>query len=150
MPSQLIAVLNGPNLNLLGARERDVYGAVTLAEIEERCRIKASSLGFEIDFRQTNSESELVNWIQEFRQAAGLVINAAAYTHTSIAIHDALKAIEAPCIEVHLSNIAAREHFRHRSFVSPVASGTIFGLGPAGYELAVEAIAGIVKSQNER
>ena len=150
MSSQLIAVLNGPNLNLLGAREREHYGAVTLEEIEQRCAARAKSLGFETDFRQTNSESELVGWVQDFSEAAGIVINAAAYTHTSIAIHDAIKAIKAPCIEVHLSNIAAREHFRHRSYVSPGASGTIFGLGAAGYELAIDAIAGIVNSDSGR
>ncbi|NND50343.1 MAG: type II 3-dehydroquinate dehydratase [Rhizobiales bacterium] len=146
MSAKLIAVLNGPNLNLLGSREREHYGVVTLGEIEERCKARARDLGFEIDFRQTNSEAELVGWIQEFGQAAGIVINAAAYTHTSIAIHDALKAADAPAIEVHLSNIAAREHFRHRSYVSPVASGTIFGLGALGYELAIEAVAAIVNS----
>jgi 3-dehydroquinate dehydratase-2 len=143
MSDQRIVVLNGPNLNLLGAREREHYGGQTLGEVEERCRARAAALGFAIDFRQTNSEAELVGWIQELGAAAGLVINAAAYTHTSIAIHDALGLVACPVIEVHLSNIFARERFRARSYVAPVATGSISGLGATGYELAIEAIAAL-------
>lgn len=146
MPAKRIAVLNGPNLNLLGSREPEHYGDVTLADVEALCRKRAESLGFEIDFRQTNSEAELVGWIQELGDAAGVIINAAAYTHTSVAIHDALKSISCPCIEVHLSNVHARERFRHRSYVAPAATGSIVGLGAKGYELAVEAIATLAGS----
>lgn len=140
-----IFILNGPNLNLLGQREVDVYGATTLAEIEDACRAAAGPLGFEIDFRQTNQEGELVTWIQEAReQAAGLVINAAAYTHTSYAIPDALATFEGAKVEVHLSNIFKREAFRHHSTLSNQVDGVICGLGPKGYVLAIEAIAEIV------
>jgi 3-dehydroquinate dehydratase II len=134
-------ILNGPNLNLLGTREPDIYGRETLAGLEERCRSCAAKLGVEIVFRQTNVEGELVSWIHEARGAAsGLVINAAAYTHTSIALHDALKAIGIPVIEVHLSNIYKREPFRHHSYVSPAADGVICGFGGYGYELALAAL----------
>lgn len=136
-----IAVLNGPNLNLLGTREREHYGTVTLGDVEARCVKCAAGLGFEIDFRQTNSEAELVGWIQTLGDAVGLVINAAAYTHTSIAIHDALKTLQVPIVEVHLSNVFAREAFRATSYVAPAATGSICGLGAKGYELAIEAIA---------
>lgn len=134
-------VLNGPNLNLLGTREPDVYGRETLAGLEERCRSCAAKLGLEIAFRQTNVEGELVSWIHEARTGAcGLIINAAAYTHTSIALHDALKAVGIPVIEVHLSNIYKREPFRHHSYVSPAADGVICGFGGYGYELALAAL----------
>ncbi|MGE0005925.1 MAG: type II 3-dehydroquinate dehydratase [Parvibaculaceae bacterium] len=136
-----VYVINGPNLNMLGLREPDVYGKETLAGIEERCRLKGKALGLDISFRQSNSEGELVSWIQEARGgASGIVLNAAAYTHTSIAIHDALKAVRLPVVEVHLTNIYKREPFRHHSYVSPVADGVLCGFGAQGYELAIEAI----------
>ncbi len=136
-----VFVLNGPNLNLLGKREPEVYGSRTLADIEEECRKAGSRLGFDIDFRQTNHEGILVDWVQEAGDAAGIVLNPGAYTHTSIALHDAIRSIDRPLIEVHLSNIFAREPFRHHSYVSPAASGVICGLGTAGYVLALEALA---------
>jgi 3-dehydroquinate dehydratase-2 len=143
-----ILVLNGPNLNLLGKREPGLYGTGTLADIEALCAAKGKALGLRIDFRQTNIEGVLVDWIQQAPgSAAGIVLNAGAYTHTSIAIHDALRASGLPVIEVHLSNIFARERFRHHSFVSPVAKGVIVGLGPAGYTLALEALAGLVSGE---
>jgi 3-dehydroquinate dehydratase-2 len=137
-----VFVLNGPNLNLLGVREPEIYGRTTLGDIEDRCRARAAALGLGIDFRQTNHEGQLVDWIQEARTAAaGIVLNAGALTHTSVAILDALGAAGVPVIEVHLSNIFRREAFRHHSYVSPVAAGVICGLGAHGYELALEAIA---------
>lgn len=143
--ARLIYILNGPNLNLLGTREPGIYGSAGLGDIEARCAARATALDFAIVFRQTNHEGELVDWIQEAgRKAAGIVINAAAYTHSSIAVHDALKAAALPVVEVHLSNIFAREPFRHESFVSPVADGVICGLGPIGYELALEALSEII------
>ena len=142
-----VFVLNGPNLNLIGEREPEIYGAETLAGIEEQLRQQASAANFEIDFRQTNHEGELVSWIQEARHAAcGLILNAGAYTHTSIAILDALRALSLPVAEVHLSNIFKREAFRHRSYVSPAATGMICGFGPQGYRLALSAILDIVQS----
>lgn len=144
--SRKILVLNGPNLNLLGTREPAIYGRATLADIGAATTERGRELGFEIDFRQSNSESELVSWIQEARSGfAGIIVNAGAYTHTSIAILDALAAVEAPIIEVHLSNIYRRESFRHQSFVSRAATGIVAGLGAKGYELAVEAIAGLAQ-----
>lgn len=146
MPN-LIYILNGPNLNLLGVREPAVYGRDTLADIEARCQATAKRLGLEIAFRQSNIEGELVTWIQEARTAAvGLIINAGAYTHTSIAILDALQVAELPVIEVHLSNIFRRDEFRQHSFVSLAATGVICGLGAKGYDLALEAMAGIKKT----
>jgi len=140
-----IYILNGPNLNLLGTREPDVYGATTLDDIEKACRTVAARHQLGVEFRQSNSEGELVDWIQEAgRSAAGLIVNAGAYTHTSVALLDALKAADIPIIEVHLSNIFAREPFRHHSYVSPAATGVICGLGAVGYELAIEAVGSIV------
>ncbi|HEY8596566.1 MAG TPA: type II 3-dehydroquinate dehydratase [Devosiaceae bacterium] len=137
-----ILVLNGPNLNLLGTREPGVYGAETLADIEAMCRAECERHGFELSFRQSNHEGELVTWIQQARENAdAIVINPAAYSHTSVAIHDALRAVALPVIEVHLSNIHQREAFRHHSYVSAVATGVICGLGPAGYSLAITALA---------
>ena len=140
-----IYILNGPNLNMLGKREPEIYGSETLEDIERHCRKKASGLGLEIELKQTNIEGELVGWIQTARDnAAGIIINAAAYTHTSLAMHDALKACGLPVIEVHLSNIYTREPFRHHSYVSPVAHGVICGFGGQGYEFALEAVAVLV------
>lgn len=136
-----ILVLNGPNLNLLGTREPDVYGAETLADIEGKVKARAEALGLDVDFRQSNTEGELVTWIQESKNGFdGLIINAGAYTHTSVAILDALLAIDLPIIEVHLSNIYQRDEFRHHSYISKAARGVICGLGSFGYEMAVESL----------
>lgn len=136
-----ILVLNGPNLNMLGKREPAVYGAKTLAEIEADTKVAAQALGLDIDFRQSNHEGQLVDWIHEaLGRFGGIVINPGAYTHTSIALHDALRAVGLPTIEVHLSNVFAREEFRHHSYVSPVAAGVICGFGPLGYALALQAL----------
>ena len=145
-----VFVLNGPNLNLLGVRDPSVYGHDTLGDIEERCTARAGALGLEIDFRQTNHEGQLVDWIQEARESAeGIILNAGALTHTSLAVLDALFAAELPVIEVHLSNIFRRESFRHHSYVSLAATGVICGLGAKGYELAVDAIAGLIDGESE-
>jgi len=137
-----VLVLNGPNLNMLGTREPGVYGSATLADIEKLCQTEAQALGLACDCRQSNYEGELVTWIQQAQGTAdAIVINPAAYSHTSVAIHDALRAVGLPVIEVHLSNIHQREPFRHHSFVSSVAMGVICGLGPAGYKLALHALA---------
>jgi 3-dehydroquinate dehydratase-2 len=142
-----IFVLNGPNLNLLGAREPHLYGHATLDEIRRRCEARARQHGRETDFRQTNHEGELIDWIQEARTAGdGLVINPAGYGHTSVALLDALRTLEIPIVECHLSNPAARETFRHHSYVSLVARGVICGLGPTGYELAIEAVCSLCAS----
>jgi 3-dehydroquinate dehydratase II len=141
-----IYVLNGPTLNLLGVREPEIYGRTTLAQIGKLCAARAKGHGLEIVFRQSNHEGVLVDWIQEARsKSCGVILNGAAYTHTSIAIHDALKALDKPIIEVHLSNPHAREHFRHRSYVSLVATGVICGLKEQGYLAAVDAMAALVK-----
>lgn len=135
-----ILVLNGPNLNLLGQREPDVYGKMTLAQIESAMRKRATELGATLDFKQSNSEADLVNWIQEATsQHDVIILNAAAYTHTSIAIRDAIVAAAVPTIEVHLSNIYARESFRRESVIAPVCIGQISGFGPMSYILALEA-----------
>ncbi|MBU1175513.1 MAG: type II 3-dehydroquinate dehydratase [Alphaproteobacteria bacterium] len=137
-----IHILNGPNLNLLGTREADIYGTLTLADIESLCREDCVRLGIEMSFAQTNSEGELVTLIQAAGAAgAGLVINAGAYTHTSIAVHDAIRAARVVAVEVHLSNVYAREDFRHHSYISPVARGVICGFGATGYRLAISALA---------
>jgi 3-dehydroquinate dehydratase-2 len=137
-----IYVLNGPNLNLLGAREPEIYGRVTLSEIEQACTARAGQLGHAIVFRQSNLEGELVNWLQEAREkAAAVVLNAGGYTHTSVALHDAIKAIGVPVIETHLSNPAAREEFRHVSLVGKAAKGVVAGFGATSYLLAIEAAA---------
>lgn len=137
-----VFILNGPNLNLLGTREPDIYGSETLADIEARCQARAKALELVVEARQSNSEAELIGWVHEARSAAcAIVINAAAYSHTSIALHDALKSAGVPVVEVHLSNIYKREPFRHQSHVAPVAHGVICGFGAHGYELALEALA---------
>ncbi|MCC3860093.1 type II 3-dehydroquinate dehydratase [Pseudemcibacter aquimaris] len=140
-----ILVINGPNLNLLGTREPEIYGAETLDDIKDKMSAKASSLDLTIDFRQSNTEGEIVNWIQEARDAHdAIVINAGALTHTSVAIMDALLAVDTPCVEVHLSNIFKREEFRHHSFISPAAVGMITGFGSVGYLMAVDAVSDIL------
>jgi 3-dehydroquinate dehydratase-2 len=144
-----VYVLNGPNLNMLGQREPAIYGAQTLADVERSTRDRASRLGLMVDFRQSNHEGVLVEWIQEARdKAAGIVINAGAYTHTSIALQDALAAAELPVIELHLSNVFRREGFRHHSYISAVAKGVICGFGAKGYEIALEAMADIIDKQS--
>lgn len=135
-----ILFLNGPNLNLLGQREPEIYGATTLADIEKLVRERATHFQAEITFRQSNLEGELVNWIQEAKGAFDvIVLNAAAYTHTSIALRDAIAAVGVPTIEIHLSNVHAREEFRHKSLIAPVCCGQIVGFGQKSYVLAVEA-----------
>ncbi|MGH2773615.1 MAG: type II 3-dehydroquinate dehydratase [Actinomycetota bacterium] len=140
-----VFVLNGPSLNLLGEREPHIYGTATLEEVKEACSRKASSLGLTVDFRQTNEEGEIVTWLQEARTGAdAVIINPAAFTHYSLAVRDAIEASGKPTVEVHISNIFAREEFRAKSVVSPVARGVIAGLGVDGYLLAIEAVAGIL------
>ncbi len=137
--TRTVLVLNGPNLNMLGTREPATYGHETLADISALCSRTAAGLGFEVDFRQTNHEGELIDWIHQARgRCAGILINPAAWTHTSVAIRDALVASELPVIEVHLSNVHKREEFRHHSFVSAIAIGVICGLGSQGYSLALQ------------
>ncbi|QIB32480.1 type II 3-dehydroquinate dehydratase [Ancylobacter pratisalsi] len=136
-----VHVLNGPNLNLLGTREPDVYGRATLSDVEETCRRACERHGLGLVFRQTNHEGELVSLLQEAQGSLGVVLNAAAYTHTSVAVADAIKAVGLNVVEVHLSNVFAREAFRHHSYVSPVALGVICGLGIEGYRLAIDALA---------
>lgn len=141
MPKRVL-VLNGPNLNLLGTREPEIYGGETLADVEALCRAAGRELDLAIEFRQSNHEGELVTWIQEARQSAdGILINPAAYSHTSVAIPDALKAVGLPVAEVHISNIHQREAYRHHSYVSAVAFGVICGFGTQGYRLALHALA---------
>lgn len=143
-----VYVLNGPNLNMLGLREPTIYGADTLHDVRRRTEARAAQLGLEVDFRQSNVEGELVTWIQQARgTASGIILNAGAYTHTSIALFDALNAAELPAIEVHLSNVFRREGFRHHSYISLAARGVICGFGPKVYELALEAMADILQQQ---
>jgi len=144
--SKTVYVLNGPNLNLLGTREPEKYGHATLAEVEKLCRETADRHGLAIEFRQSNHEGEIVDWIQEARakNAAGVIINAAAYTMTSIAILDAILAVQLPVIEVHITNIHARESFRHHSYISKVAKAVICGFGIQGYALAIIGLAALV------
>jgi 3-dehydroquinate dehydratase-2 len=143
-----VFVLNGPNLNTLGRREPGIYGGATLAAVEADCVAAAEPLGLSVDFRQSNHEGDIVDWIHEAgERAVGVVLNAGAYTHTSIAIHDAIRAMTPlPVVEVHLSNIHAREAFRHKSLVAPVAVGMICGFGPLGYALALQALAARLKN----
>lgn len=148
MTTKPILVLNGPNLNLLGQREPEIYGHRTLSDIEALTRQAANALGHEVDFRQSNREGELVDWVQWGRDnACGLIVNAAGYTHTSVALLDALNAVESPVVEVHLSNIFKRDAFRTHSYVSLGATGVICGLGAQGYVLAVEAISQILSER---
>jgi 3-dehydroquinate dehydratase II len=146
--TQIAYVFNGPNLNLLGTREPQVYGSQTLADVETLCREACVRLGLALDFRQTNMEGELVGWIhaagraQAEGRAAGVILNAGAYTHTSIALHDAIKGAGAHVIELHISNVHAREAFRHHSYISPAAKAVMAGFGVRGYALALEGLAG--------
>ena len=141
-----ILVLNGPNLNLLGTREPSVYGSASLADVESACRATAAAHGLGLDFRQSNHEGVLIDWLHEAGAApagavAGIVLNAGAFTHTSVALHDAIKAIALPVVEVHLSNVHAREPFRHHSYLSPACAGIVVGFGVAGYSLAIDGLA---------
>lgn len=141
----LILILNGPNLNMLGQREPHIYGHQTLADIEALCQETAQKHGLQIDFRQSNHEGELVTWIQQsLGNIKGLIINAAAYTHTSVAIHDALKLLNVPIIEVHLSDPKTREKFRHHSYIEPVAKAHFAGQGAQGYVQAINTLAQII------
>jgi 3-dehydroquinate dehydratase-2 len=144
--SKTVYVLNGPNLNLLGTREPDLYGRATLADVEKLCRTTGQQFGLTVEFRQSNHEGQIVEWIQQARAeaAAGLIINPAAYTTTSIAILDALQTLEAPVIEIHITNIHARESFRRDSYVSRVARGVICGFGIEGYALAIAGLAAMI------
>ena len=150
MPLPLIAVFNGPNLNLLGTREPTLYGAATLDDLEALCAETAEALDLSIDFRQTNHEGELITWVQECRtRARGIVINPGGYSHTSVALMDALLAAELPTVEVHLTNIHAREEFRRNSLISRVAQGVICGLGIRGYGLALTALAEMLLDEDQ-
>jgi len=143
-----ILVINGPNLNLLGKREPDIYGSETLADIENKMKVKAEKSGYTLEFCQTNIEGEIINWIQDAHvNSAGIILNAGAYTHSSVAIMDALKAQDLPVIEVHLSNIFKREEFRHHSFISPASVGVICGFGSLSYMLALDALDNILGNQ---
>lgn len=145
----IILVLNGPNLNMLGTREPAVYGEETLGDIEEICRTRASELGLAMEFRQSNMEGDLVTWIQDAgAYASGIVINAGALTHTSVAVLDALLAVDLPVVEVHLSNIYRREEFRHTSYISKAATGLVCGFGGFGYGLALDAVADLVEKSD--
>lgn len=146
MANPMILIVNGPNLNMLGTRQPEVYGHETLADVEASVRSHAASLGLDVDFRQSNHEGVLVDWIQDARHgAAGIVINAGAYTHTSVAILDALLAVQKPTVEVHFSHIHQREEFRHHSYVSKAAKGMICGFGSHGYILALDALARLIR-----
>ena len=148
--SRIIYVLNGPNLNLLGKRQPHIYGHETLADVEANCRRVAKEYGFELRFHQSNREYEIIDWIHEARDAAcGIIINPAAFTHTSVAILDALNTFEAPIIEVHISNVHKREAFRHHSYVSLRADGVIAGFGAQGYGLAIQRIARLIDEKTE-
>jgi 3-dehydroquinate dehydratase-2 len=144
--ASILFVLNGPNLNALGKREPGIYGGQTLADIEALCRAEGEKLGFVVDFRQSNHEGDLVDWIHEAGDvAAGVAINAGAYTHTSIALHDAIRAVKTPVVELHLSNVHAREDFRHKSMIAPAVKGVICGFGAQSYVLALHALSSITK-----
>lgn len=146
-----VLVLNGPNLNLLGTREPAIYGSETLADVAERCAQAGKRLGLAIDFKQSNAEHQLIDWLHDARERIdGVVINPAAYTHTSVAIADALAAIAKPVIEVHISNVHKREAFRHQSYVSPIAQAVIVGCGTQGYELALERMAVLLRQEPRR
>src|SRR6202047_3901931 len=149
--AQTIYVLNGPNLNLLGTREPQTYGHATLDDVEKLCRETAKRHRFVIEFRQSNSEGEIVDSVHEAaaNKAAGIIINAGAYTHTSVALRDAVAAVELPVIEVHISNIFARESFRHHSHIAPVAKASLCGFGIAGYALAIDGLAALIGARRK-
>jgi 3-dehydroquinate dehydratase II len=146
-----VYVLNGPNLNLLGTREPQTYGRATLQDVERLCRDAAKHHKLDIQFRQSNHEGELVDWIHEAaaKKATGIVLNAGGYTHSSIAIRDAVAAVQVPVVEVHISNIFAREDFRHHSHIAPVAKGTLAGFGVNGYALAIDGLAAMAATKGE-
>jgi 3-dehydroquinate dehydratase II len=148
--AKTIYVLNGPNLNLLGTREPQIYGRATLKDVENLCRKTAAADGLAIEFRQSNHEGVIVDWIHEAgaKKALGIVLNPAGFTHTSVAIHDAIKAIEVPVIETHITNIHAREPWRHHSYVSLAAKAVICGFGITGYALAIDGIAAMASTRN--
>lgn len=147
MSQRLVFILNGPNLNLLGKRQPHIYGSETLADVEAECRSVAAELGLDLRFHQSNREYEIIDWIHEAREAAGgIAINPAAFTHTSVAILDALNAFDGPVIEIHISNVHKREPFRHHSFVSSRADGVIAGLGTQGYTLALRRLARLLQA----
>ena len=147
--SKPVYILNGPNLNLLGKREPEVYGTDTLSDIMQVCRDQAEGLGLAIEAHQSNAEADLIEWVHEARtNASAIIINAGAYTHTSIALHDALRMADVPIIEVHLSNVYQREPFRHKSYISPVAHAVICGFGGHGYEMALEGVARLLSKSN--
>lgn len=150
--AKTVYVLNGPNLNLLGKREPHIYGRTTLKDVEALCRKTAAAHKLAVVFRQSNHEGEIVDWIQEAeaKKAVGIVLNPGGYSHTSIAILDAIKAVNAPVIEVHITNIHARENFRRHSYVSPVAKAVICGFGGAGYALAITGLSGMVRPKPKR
>ena len=149
--AKTVYVLNGPNLNLLGTREPETYGHATLKDVEALCRDTARAHGLEIDFRQSNHEGSLIDWIHEAgaQAAVGIVLNAGGYTHGSIALRDAIAAVKTPVIEVHISNIFAREDFRHRSQIAPVAKGTLCGFGVQGYALALMGLAAMLGQRKD-
>jgi 3-dehydroquinate dehydratase II len=149
--AETIYILNGPNLNLLGTREPELYGSATLKDVEALCRKTAQAHGFGIEFRQSNREGELIDWIHEARakKAAGIIINAAGYSHSSVSIHDALLAANAPVVEVHITNIHARESFRQHSFIAMAAKASLCGFGIEGYALAIAGLAAITGSKKK-
>jgi 3-dehydroquinate dehydratase-2 len=149
--AQTIHVLNGPNLNLLGTRETETYGHATLQDVERLCRDRAKPLGLAVEFRQSNHEGELIDWIHEAgaKQAAGILINPGGLTHTSISIRDAIAAVKVPVVEVHISNIFARESFRHVSHVAPVAKASLCGFGIEGYALAIDGLAAMIGARRK-
>ena len=147
--SNKIIIINGPNINLLGEREQSQYGSDTFEELKEKCLKKSKEIGLEVNFTQSNLEGEIVNIIQEARKEyTGMIINAAGFTHTSVAIRDALRLFKKPIIELHISNIYKREEFRHKSLISDIATGGIFGLGTEGYILAIISIQKIIENEN--
>ncbi len=149
--NHLVYILNGPNLNLLGKRQPHIYGYETLADVEQECRAAAGELGLEIRFHQSNREYDIIDWIHEAREvASGIIINPAAFTHTSVAILDALNAFEHPIIEVHISNVHKREAFRHHSYISGIASGVIAGFGTQGYTLALQRLARLLNESAKK
>jgi len=147
--NQKILVINGPNLNLLGTREKEKYGNISLDDIKKKCEFHCKKIGFELEFKQSNIEGEIVNFIQEARKShQGIIINAGGYTHTSVAILDALLAVKKPTIELHITNIYKREDFRHKSLISKAADGIICGLGTDGYIMALDGIKKIINNEN--